>query len=326
MAVDKTTLLDFYRKMVLIRRFEETVEEYSKKGHVPGFIHLGVGQEAAQAGAMAAFQKGDFVLPDHRSHGVCLLVGTPTREVLAEIFGKETGVCRGKGGSMHIADFARGNVGNNAIQGSTMVTALGLAYAAQFKQTKAVTFNFIGDGTVGRGEFHESLNLAGVWKLPIVYVLVNNQYAISTRAVDAHPLEKLSQMGCAYDIPGVTVDGNDVEAVAAVVTEAAERARRGEGASLVELVTYRWQGHFSGDPASYRPEEEVKAWKEKDPIKRVREQLLAKGWATAEDIKGLDARVEAEIADAVTFAIESPVPKVEEATHHVYVGREVAGK
>lgn len=326
MAVDKTTLLDFYRKMVLIRRFEETVEEYSKKGHVPGFIHLGVGQEAAQAGAMAAFQKGDFVLPDHRSHGVCLLVGTPTREVLAEIFGKETGICRGKGGSMHIADFARGNVGNNAIQGSTMATALGLAYASHFRKTKAVTFNFIGDGTVGRGEFHESLNLAGVWKLPIVYVLVNNQYAISTRAVDAHPLEKLSQMGCAYDIPGVTVDGNDVEAVAAAVAEAVERARRGEGASLVELVTYRWQGHFSGDPASYRPEEEVKAWKAKDPIKRVREQLLAKGWATAEDIKGLDAGVEEEIADAVKFAVDSPAPKVEEATHHVYVGREVAGK
>jgi len=325
-TVSKERLLDFYHKMVLVRRFEETVEEYSKKGYVPGFIHLGVGQEAAQVGTMAAFREGDYVLPDHRSHGVCLMVGTPVNEVMAEIFGKATGCNGGRGGSMHIADFARGNVGNNAIQGSTMATACGLAVAAQIQKTGAVTFNFIGDGTVGRGEFHESLNLAGVWKLPIVYVLVNNGYAISTRATDAHPLEDLAQMGCAYDIPGVTVDGNDVEAVCSAATEAAERARRGEGATLLELKTYRWQGHFSGDPASYRPEEEVRAWKEKCPIARTRARLIERKWATEESIASIDAAVEEVIQEAVKFAIESPVPTEKDAVAFVYVGREVTGK
>jgi pyruvate dehydrogenase E1 component alpha subunit len=325
-TVPKEQLLDFYRKMVLVRRFEETVEEYSKKGYVPGFIHLGVGQEAAQVGAMASFQEGDYVLPDHRSHGVCLMVGTPVTEVLAEIFGKTTGCNKGRGGSMHIADFARGNVGNNAIQGSTLVTACGLAVASQIRRTGAVTFIFFGDGTVGRGEFHESLNLAGVWKLPIVYVLVNNGYAISTRATDAHPLEDLAEMGCAYNIPGVTVDGNDVEAVCAAVGEAAERARRGEGATIVELKTYRWQGHFSGDPASYRPEEEVRAWKERCPLKATRKKLIDRKWATAEEIAAIDAAVEKEIQEAVQFAVDSPTPTEKDAVAHVYVGREVAGK
>jgi len=325
-AADKQTLLDYYRKMVLIRRFEETMEEYAKKGYIPGFLHLGIGQEAAQVGTMANFQPGDYVLPDHRSHGVCLMVGTPTREVMAEIFGKKTGTNGGRGGSMHVADFKRGNVGNNAIQGSTMATACGLALAAQVKKTKSVTFNFIGDGTVGRGEFHESLNLAGIWKLPIIYVLVNNGYAISTRATDAHPLADLAKMGCAYNVPGVTVDGNDVEAVHAAAKEAVDRARRGEGATIVELKTYRWQGHFSGDPASYRPEEEVRAWKEKCPIKRLREKLLAQRMADGAEIKAIEDDVEREIQDALKFSIDSPAPTPEDALTFVYVGREVTGK
>ncbi len=326
MAVDKQKLLDYYHKMILVRRFEETMEEYAKKGYIPGFLHLGIGQEASQVGAMSAFEPGDYVLPDHRGHGVCLMVGTPTREVMAEIFGKKTGTNGGRGGSMHVADLKRGNIGNNAIQGSTMATACGLAVSAQVKKTKAVTFDFLGDGTVGRGEFHESLNLAGIWKLPIVYVLVNNGYAISSRATDMHPLENLSGMGCAYDIPGVTVDGNDVEAVAVAVKEATDRARRGEGATIVELKTYRWQGHFSGDPASYRPDEEVKAWKEKCPIKQLRTKLLGKKLADEAALKAIEVDVEREIQDALKFAIDSPAPGVEEALKYVYVGREVAGK
>lgn len=325
-ALTEQDLISMYRDMVLIRTFEEKVEEYSKKGHIPGFIHLGIGQEATQVGCIRALKKTDYKFPDHRSHGIIILCGSPPERVMAEIFARKTGLCEGKGGSMHIADVAVRNFGNNGIQGSSLVTCLGPALTSKIKKTGDVTAVFFGDGTVGRGEFHESLHLAALWKLPIVYVLVNNGYAISTRAIDSHPLEDLADMGCAYGIPGKVVDGNDVEAVYEAMVEAVERARGGGGPTLLEAKTYRWQGHFAGDPAAYRPEEEVLAWKQKCPIKRLGEKLLSMKVVSSEDLENIRAGVLAEVERMIDFALSSPGPDPEDALKFVFVGREVRGR
>jgi TPP-dependent pyruvate/acetoin dehydrogenase alpha subunit len=325
-VVKELDLISVYRDMVLIRSFEEKVEEYSKKGHVPGFIHLGIGQEAVQAGCIRALRKTDYKLPDHRSHGVIVLSGSAPERVMAEIFAKKTGLCQGKGGSMHIADVEVRNLGNNGVQGSTLATALGPALASKIRRTDDVTAVFFGDGTVGRGEFHESLHLAALWRLPVVYVLANNGYAISTRAVDSHPLEDLAHMGCAYGIPGLVVDGNDVEAVYEAMCKAVDRARKGEGPTILEAKTYRWQGHFAGDPAAYRPDEEVRACKEKCPIKRLGEKIISQKVATKEDLGTIRDDVLAEVEKMVQFAVDSPLPKPEDALEFVYVGREVKGR
>ncbi|MEW6623996.1 MAG: thiamine pyrophosphate-dependent dehydrogenase E1 component subunit alpha [Bacillota bacterium] len=324
--LSKDLMVKLYEDMLMIREFEETVDEYAKKGRIPGFLHLAIGQEAAQAGAMAALKETDYKFLDHRSHGICILAGTPKEKVMAEIFGKKNGICQGKGGSMHIADVSVRNFGCNAIQGSTLAACLGTAVAAQLSDTDDVTAVFFGDGTVGRGEFNESLNLSGIWKLPIVYVLINNMYAISTPARNAHPLENLAEMGCAYDIPGLTIDGNDVLEVYKGVSKAVHRARQGQGPTLVELKTYRWQGHFSGDPASYRPEEEVRAWKERCPIKIHRERLLSQKIISHEENEKIIKQVKDEVARMLEFSIKSPEPEEELAIKHVYVGREVSGK
>ncbi|MGI9860863.1 thiamine pyrophosphate-dependent dehydrogenase E1 component subunit alpha [Moorella naiadis] len=326
MGLSTEALLSLYYDMVLVRRFEETVDTYAKKGLIPGFLHLSIGQEACQVGAIRALKQADYKFPDHRSHGICLLAGSPRERVMAEIFGKKTGLCGGKGGSMHIADVMVGNMGNNAIQGSIMATGLGTAVAAQIKGTEQVTAIFIGDGTVGRGEFHESLNLAATWKLPIVYILVNNHYAISTHTERAHPVKDLVEMAGGYHIPGVIIDGNDVEAVYDAVTAAVARARQGEGPTLLELKTYRWQGHFSGDPAAYRPQEEVKTWKDRCPLKRCRERLLNTHQVAEAELQALERKAEEEITAMLAFTLASPDPAPADAVQHVYVGREVAGR
>ncbi len=321
--MDRDGMIKFYEDMLLIRRFEETVEEYAKKGHIPGFLHLAIGQEATQAGTMAALKKTDYKFLDHRSHGNCLMAGTAPERVMAEIFGKETGVCQGKGGSMHIADKEVRNFGCNAIQGSTLAAALGTALASQLEGTDDVTAVFFGDGTVGRGEFHESIHMAAIWNLPVIYILVNNQYAISTPASESHPLENLSEMSCAYNIPGNTVDGNDVVLVYEATLEAVERARRGEGPTLLEFKTYRWQGHFAGDPASYRPAEEVEKWKERCPIKIHKQKLLQEGIVSEEDAQEIVDKVNEKIRKMLEFSLDSPLPAPETALKNVYVGREV---
>lgn len=326
MGLAREEFLSMYHDMLLIRRFEETVDEYAKKGMIPGFLHLSIGQEACQVGVLRALKPTDYKFLDHRSHGVCLLAGTPKERVMAEIFGKKTGICSGKGGSMHIADVNCGNMGCNAIVGSTLAACLGTALAAQIRGTDQVTAVFFGDGAVGRGEFHESLNLSATWKLPVIYVLVNNLYAISTHTDRAHPVKDLAQMASGYNIPGVIVDGNDVEAVYDAASAAVARARRGEGPTLLELKTYRWQGHFSGDPASYRPEEEVRMWKERCPIKRARRKLIEVHQVPETEVRSVEQKVEEEIAAMLKFSLESPQPEACEALRHVYVGREVSGR
>lgn len=316
-------LKELYYQMFLIRFFEEKVEEHSFKGDIPGFIHLSIGQEACQAGVMKALKTTDYKFPDHRSHGICLLAGSDRKRVMAEIFARRDGLCGGKGGSMHIADISVRNMGNNAIEGSITVTALGTAFASWYRGEEDVTAVFIGDGTCGRGELHESMNLAATWKLPLIYVLVNNEYAISTRVEVAHSYpEHLSDRAKGYCIPSKVVDGNRVEEVYEAMREAVLRGREGKGPSMVELLTYRWQGHFAGDPASYRPQDEVKIWKEERcPIKRLGETLLEE--VEEEELLALKRRAQEEVLEMVDFSLKSPKPDQSEALEHVYVGREV---
>ena len=316
------TLKQMYADMVEIRRFEERIDEYSKKGEIPGFVHLGVGQEAVQVGTVRALKVTDYKYPDHRCHGAISLFGSDKKAVMAEIFGKATGINGGRGGSMHITDLKVRNMGNNGIQGSNVVSVLGPAFYSQLKKTDDVSVVWMGDGTLGEGACHESINMAATWKLPVVYVLANNHYAIATHYTEAYNVSQLAQWADGYAVPNEVVDGNDVVAVYEAMTRAVERARRGEGPTLLELMTYRWQGHFAGDPAAYRPDEEVAYWKERCPIKKTRNDLLAQG-VSEEELTALEEKAYAEIEELIDYARKSPLPKAEDAMKHVYADREV---
>lgn len=320
MALSKERLLGLYRDMVLIRKFEDCIQEYAANGTIPGFVHLSTGQEACQAGVVRALRTSDYKYPDHRGHGAILLCGTDPKLVMAEIFGKATGVNGGRGGSMHIHDWSCHNHGFNGIQGSTVVTALGTAFASRYKNNDDVSVIFMGDGTLGEGTCHESMNLAATWKLPVIYALINNGYAISTPCSVAHPQKELRQWADGYGVPSWRVDGNDIEAVVEATEHAVELARKGEGPSLLEFVTYRWQGHFAGDPAAYRPQEEMDYWKKRDPIVLCANVLKDREGVSEEELKAIDADVDAQIAEMLKFSIESPVPDVASATTHVYEG------
>lgn len=317
------TLKKMYFDMVQVRRFEERVDEYAKKGLIPGFVHLGIGQEAVQVGVAHAIRKTDYKFPDHRCHGAIFLFGTDKKAVMAEIFGRATGVNGGRGGSMHISDLSVRNMGNNGIQGSNVVAALGPAFYAQLKKHNDITVVFMGDGTLGEGACHESINLAATWKLPVLYLLVNNHYAIATHYTEAYPIEQLATWANGYNVPNEVVDGNDVVAVYEAVSRNAEHIRNGKGPALLELMTYRWQGHFAGDPAAYRPVEEVEEWvNNRCPIKKLHTQLAEKG-VKDEEFAQIEADAFAEVDEAVKFALDSPLPKAEDAMLHVYSGRKV---
>ena len=323
MSLDTELLKSLYFDMYAIRRFEEEVETYSKNGTVPGFIHLSIGQEAAQAGPVRALRVSDYKFPDHRGHGAICLSGTERKYVMAEIFGRATGINGGRGGSMHVNDLKVRNMGFNGIQGSTVVSALGTAFAARYNKKDDVTIVFMGDGTLGEGTCHESMNMAATWKLPIIYCLINNQYAISTHYTESHPQKQLATWAEGYEVPNEIVDGNDVEAVYEAVQRAAERARSGGGPSLLELMTYRWQGHFSGDPAAYRSDEEVASWKARCPLIQCRKKLLDERKVKAEELAALEQAADKEIAECVRFSLESPWPDPKAALKHVYAGFEV---
>jgi pyruvate dehydrogenase E1 component alpha subunit len=325
MSLDTKLLKNLYFDMYAIRRFEEEVEVYSKNGTIPGFIHLSIGQEASQAGPVRALRATDYKFPDHRGHGAICLCGTDRKLVMAEIFGKANGVNGGRGGSMHVNDLSVRNMGFNGIQGSTVVSALGTAFAAKYNKTDDVTIVFLGDGTLGEGTCHESMNMAATWKLPIIYCLINNQYAISTHYTESHPQKQLATWGDGYGVPNETVDGNDVEAVYEAVQRAAELARAGGGPTLLELMTYRWQGHFSGDPAAYRSDEEVASWKARCPILRCRKTLLEDHGVKAEDLAALEKAADQEIAECLRYSLDGPWPDLESATTHVYADLEVEG-
>jgi TPP-dependent pyruvate/acetoin dehydrogenase alpha subunit len=327
MSIADGKLLEMYRDMWRMRTLENRLEESHKQGLVPGFFHSGVGQEAALVGCAHALDKTDYFFPDHRSHGLILIAGTPGEQVMAELHGKATGICGGKGGSLHMADPAVGNLGNNAIQGSIAATALGPAFAAKLRGDGRVSAVFLGDGTMGRGEVYESVNLATIWKLPVIYVCLNNLYAISLRVQDAFVAKDLADLVSGFGIERRVADGNDIEVVYDTMQEAIERGRQDEGPTFIEFKTYRWQGHFGGDPDADRPAEEKRYWtEERDPIKLAGQALIAREAARAPDLARIEREVAEEVQGWIDFALASPDPDVSAATQHVYTGLEVPGR
>jgi len=307
-----------YRKMLEIRIFEEKVFELYGQNLVPGTIHLYAGEEAVAVGVCSALKKDDYITSTHRGHGHCIAKGAELKLIMAEILGKKTGYCKGKGGSMHIADFKIGMLGATAIVGAGIPIAVGAGLSIKIRRTDQVAACFLGEGASNQGTFHESINMASIWKLPVIFICENNLYAMGTRQSRVMAIENVADRAVAYGILGVVVDGNDVLAVYEVTQKAVERARKGEGPTLIECKTYRHKGHSRVDPAKYRPKEEVKEWLAKDPVKCFKEKLLQTNALTESEIQQIEKEVSAEIEEAVKFAKESPYPAPEEALEDVY--------
>ena len=312
-------LLKMYAVMWRIRLFEEQAEYQSGQGKVLGALHTYIGQEAVGVGICAHLTDADYITSTHRGHGHCISKGADVRRMMAELFGRVTGYCKGKGGSMHIADFAVGMLGANGIVAGGFGLATGAGLAAQLRESGQVAVCFFGDGAVNRGPFHENINLGAVWRLPVVYVCENNQYAQWTPQEEITLVTDVASMSSAYGIPGAQVNGMDVLAVYEAAGEAIERARRGEGPTLLECKTYRFHGHNFGDPQQYRTKEEISDWSgQHDPIQGLGAHLLQEGILTAEEAESIRKSVEEEIADAVRFADVSPYPGPEELTRDVF--------
>ena len=307
--------------MHLIRLFEEGAEQAYMRGLVHGTMHLSIGQEASAVGVGIMLESGDYITSTHRGHGHCIAKGADPKFMFAEFFGKDNGYCRGRGGSMHIADVASGNLGANGIVGGGLPIAVGAALA--LKQTKKpnVVICFFGDGANNEGAFHESLNMAAIWKLPVVFVCENNKYGMSTSTERSTAVKNVSQRAQSYDFPGVTVNGNDFAEVAVAAGEAIERARRGEGPTLLECMTYRHRGHSKSDRNRYRTKEEIDSWIARDPIQLFQANLLAHGLIQESEVAAMVKSVEDEIEAAVNFAKDSPEPKVEDLTDFVYTNK-----
>jgi pyruvate dehydrogenase E1 component alpha subunit len=314
----KDKLIEMLQKMLEIRFFEEKVFELYAQNLVPGTIHLYAGEEAVAVGVCSNLRKDDYITSTHRGHGHCLAKGADPKRVMAEILGKKTGYCKGKGGSMHIADFSIGMLGATAVVGAGIPIAAGAGLSIKLRGTDQVVACFFGEGASNQGTFHEGINMAAIWNLPVIFVCENNLYAMGTRQSKVMKIENIADRAVAYGIPGVVVDGNDVSAVYKASHEAVERARRGEGPTLIECKTYRHKGHSRVDPARYRPKEEVEAWLSKDPIKRLKEKLLQTKMLTETEIAKIEKELSAKIDEAVKFAMESPYPAPEEALEDVY--------
>ncbi|HID87336.1 MAG TPA: thiamine pyrophosphate-dependent dehydrogenase E1 component subunit alpha, partial [Anaerolineae bacterium] len=302
LGLEKGKLRLMLRQMYLIRAFEEKAEQLYAMGKVHGTMHLSIGEEASAVGAIAALRPDDYILSTHRGHGHCIAKGADLNRMMAEFMGKETGYCRGRGGSMHIADIEGGNLGANGVVGGGIPIAVGVGLSLKMQKRDQIVLCFFGDGAANLGPFHESLNMAAIWTLPVVYVCENNQYAMSFSVKKAFAIERISDRAAAYGMPGVTVDGNDVLAVYEAVSQAAKRARAGEGPSLIENVTYRWRGHSKSDVNRYRTREEIEAWKKKCPIKRFRTLLIEEGILSEEEADQIEREAYAAIDAAVEFA------------------------
>ncbi|MFQ3536296.1 MAG: thiamine pyrophosphate-dependent dehydrogenase E1 component subunit alpha [Aggregatilineales bacterium] len=307
------------QEMHTIRAFEERAEQLYMQGKVHGTMHLSIGQEATAVGAANAMQDGDYLLNHHRGHGHCMAWGSDPNRMMAEFMGKETGYCRGRGGSMHIADVDANNLGANGIVAGGIPIAVGVGLSIKMRRTDQVCLVIFGDGAANEGAFHEALNMASIWTLPIVFLCENNQYAMSMPVEKAFNIEHISQRAAAYGLPGVTVDGNDVLAVYSAVSEAAARARRGEGATLVEAKTYRYKGHSKSDKQAYRSREEVRAWQDnRDPIMRFTNLLLMAGLVDEAETARMRDQAIAIIDAAVAFSEASPAPDIADIMDGVY--------
>jgi len=311
-------MLEMYRRMVRIREFELAAIDLFKRGMVKGAIHAYIGQEASGVGVCMALRKDDLIAGTHRSHGHNIAKGADTKKMMAEILGKETGYCKGRGGSMHIAAFETGSLGALAVVGAGIPIAVGAALAFKMRGEDRVAVPFTGDAGCNTGNWHEGLNMASIWDLPVVFVLENNQYGVSTRITNSCKIEDLSLRAQSYGIPGVRVDGFDVLAVYQAAKEAVERARRGEGPTLLVTESYRFEGHYAGEPEVYRDRAEVQEWRKKDPIPRFRKYLLDNGVATESEVAAIEAEIKQEIAEAVKFAQESPQPDPATAMDYIY--------
>jgi pyruvate dehydrogenase E1 component alpha subunit len=314
-----TTWIELLRTMIRIRRFEERAEELYLAGELPGFIHLSIGQEACAAGACLALRRDDYITSTHRGHGHCIAKGAATDRMMAELFAKETGSCKGKGGSMHIADFSVGMLGANGVVGGGANLAVGAAIAARLKGTDQVALCFFGDGASNRGPVHEACNLAAIWKLPVIFFCENNQYASTTAAGAALAIRDIADRAAGYGMPGEVVDGNDAVAVFESVRRGVDRARGGGGPVLIEAKTYRMHGHYVGDPQLYRSSEEVEAQRLRDPIEWLERRLIGAHVVSEADVERLCAEAHEEIEAAVRFGRESPLPAPEDALQDLYV-------
>jgi len=311
-------LLWMYETMLKIRRTEEELHLLFLQGELPGTVHLYTGQEAVATGVCAHLRKDDYITSTHRPHGHAIAKGVPLKALIAELFGRVTGCCRGKGGSMHVGNIHVGAVPAIAIVGASIPIAAGLALACKRLGTDRVVACFFGDGASNEGAFHEGLNMAAIWDLPVIFVCENNLYGASTHISKVMRVKHIADRAVAYGMPGVVVDGMDVLAVYDAIGEAVARARAGQGPTLVECETYRYMGHSRSDPGHYRPKEEVEAWLARDPIPRLRTRLLEERLVTPGELEAMEQRVERELEEAVAFARSSPEPRPEETLEDVY--------
>lgn len=318
--MDKATLLDWYRQMVLIRRFEEKSDElYQLEGKIKGFLHLYIGQEAIAVGTIAARQDQDHLVTAYRDHGHALAVGLPTKNVMAELMGKATGVAGGRGGSMHMADKDKRFWGGYGIVGAHLTLGVGFALAEQYKGTDGASLCYFGDGATNIGYFHESLNLAGVWDLPIVFICENNKYGMGTAVEKASAAPQMVDKAKAYKIPAKQVDGMDVIAVYEATQKALAACRKGKGPQFLEMLTYRYEGHSIGDRTKYRSTTELDKWRdEKDPIATLQKRLLEEHGVTEAELIAIGKDVQHEVEEAVRFSNESPLPGFDTLYDHIY--------
>ena len=319
-TVSKAELLDHYRLMLLIRRFEERAGQLYGMGLIGGFCHLYIGQEAIAVGMQAIKKPGDQIITGYRDHGHMLAAGMDPKAVMAELTGRAAGVAKGKGGSMHMFDVEAGFFGGHGIVGAQVSLGTGLAFANRYREAASVSFTYFGDGAANQGQVYESFNMAELWRLPVVYVIENNQYAMGTSVERASAETHLHKRGASFNIPGEEVDGMDVEVVIAAGARAAEHARSGAGPYILEMKTYRYRGHSMSDPAKYRTREEVdQVKKTRDPIDHLRERLEALGFADEAALKAIDADVKRIVADSAEFARTAPEPDSSELYTDVYL-------
>ncbi len=311
-------LKDMYKKMLLIRYFEEKVDEFFARAMIHGTTHLYIGEEATAVGACSVLEEGDYITSTHRGHGHCIAQGADLNLMMAELLGKATGYCKGKGGSMHIADVDKGNLGANGVVGGGIPLSVGAALTLRLRKLDRVVLCFFGDGASNQGCFHESVNLASIWDLPVVFICENNVYGMSFSVKKSVHAESIAARSVGYGIPGEVIDGNEVFTVADAVARAIARARAGKGPSLIESQTYRWKGHSKSDANLYRTQEEINEWKRRCPIVRFRRKLVEMKVLTNEEAEAIDKEAIREIEDAVQFAIKSPEPSIESRLEDVY--------
>ena len=316
----KDELLQYYRDMLLIRRFEERAGQLYGMGLIGGFCHLYIGQEAVVVGMQAALRQGDQVITAYRDHGHMLAAGMDPNEIMAELTGRAGGCSKGKGGSMHMFSIEKAFYGGHGIVGAQVSLGTGLAFANKYRKDGKVCLTYFGDGAANQGQVYESFNMASLWKLPVVYIIENNQYAMGTSIQRSSSETHLHKRGVSFNIPGEEVDGMDVVAVREAGKRAVEHARSGEGPILLEMKTYRYRGHSMSDPAKYRTKEEVEEQKAKrDPIDHVKKLLLDAGFASEDELKSIDRDIRAIVTESATFAQESPEPDPSELMTDIYI-------